>query len=299
MHRAMPPGRARRRRDRAFRPAGRQPAPFAQGRRAVSRRQPVRGAVRDPLRFAEDQHPRRRRARAGGGLPHGRRDHRRRRHRDDAAIPAAPWRSRTPKLCAIPFAGLEELMQTIPGLQHSVRQTLAHEVSRNHGLMLLLGSMRAEERVAAYLLDLAERYRQRGYSSSEFVLRMTREEIGSYLGPQAGDGEPRVLPPPGRRVGPGAGPRHQAARPADAQPDAGQGRRRSSIADPALALAPRSHAPSRSRRKRASSPAAPEARPRARECGQRRRAAARSHAARARIPRPAGAPCARRKSRSR
>jgi CRP/FNR family transcriptional regulator len=48
--------------------------------------------------------------------------------------------------------------------------------------MLLLGSMRAEERVAAYLLDLAERYRQRGYSASEFVLRMTREEIGSYLG---------------------------------------------------------------------------------------------------------------------
>ena len=86
------------------------------------------------------------------------------------------------ELCAIPFAGLEDLMQTIPGLQHSVRQTLAHEVSRNHGLMLLLGSMRAEERVAAYLLDLAERYRQRGYSSCEFVLRMTREEIGSYLG---------------------------------------------------------------------------------------------------------------------
>ena len=86
------------------------------------------------------------------------------------------------EVCAIAFAGLEELMQTIPELQHSVRQTLAREVSRNHGLMLLLGSMRAEERVAAYLLDLAARYRERGYSASEFVLRMTREEIGSYLG---------------------------------------------------------------------------------------------------------------------
>ncbi len=48
--------------------------------------------------------------------------------------------------------------------------------------MLLLGSMRAEERVASFLLNLAERYRRRGYSGSEFVLRMTREEIGSYLG---------------------------------------------------------------------------------------------------------------------
>jgi CRP/FNR family transcriptional regulator len=86
------------------------------------------------------------------------------------------------EVCAIPFDRLEELMQTVPGLQQNVRQTLAREISRNHGLMLLLGSMRAEERVAAYLLDLAERYRQRGYSASEFVLRMTREEIGSYLG---------------------------------------------------------------------------------------------------------------------
>jgi CRP/FNR family transcriptional regulator len=86
------------------------------------------------------------------------------------------------EICAIPFDRLEKLMQALPALQRSVRQTLAREVSRNHGLMLLLGSMRAEERVAAYLVDLAERYRQRGYSGSEFVLRMTREEIGSYLG---------------------------------------------------------------------------------------------------------------------
>ena len=49
-------------------------------------------------------------------------------------------------------------------------------------MMLLLGSMRAEERLAVFLLNLADRYRRRGYSSTEFVLRMTREEIGSYLG---------------------------------------------------------------------------------------------------------------------
>ena len=42
--------------------------------------------------------------------------------------------------------------------------------------------MRAEERLAVFLLDLSERYHQRGYSSTEFVLRMTRQEIGSYLG---------------------------------------------------------------------------------------------------------------------
>ena len=48
--------------------------------------------------------------------------------------------------------------------------------------MLLLGSMRAEERLAAFLLNLSQRFAARGYSQTEFHLRMTREEIGSYLG---------------------------------------------------------------------------------------------------------------------
>jgi CRP/FNR family transcriptional regulator len=48
--------------------------------------------------------------------------------------------------------------------------------------MMLLGSMCAEERLAAFLLNLSQRFTARGYSPSEFVLRMTREEIGSYLG---------------------------------------------------------------------------------------------------------------------
>jgi CRP/FNR family transcriptional regulator len=48
--------------------------------------------------------------------------------------------------------------------------------------MLLLGSMRAEERLAAFLLNLTQRLQARGFSPSSLVLRMTREEIGSYLG---------------------------------------------------------------------------------------------------------------------
>jgi CRP/FNR family transcriptional regulator len=42
--------------------------------------------------------------------------------------------------------------------------------------------MNAEERLAMFLLDLSRRFAARGYSRSEFHLRMTREEIGSYLG---------------------------------------------------------------------------------------------------------------------
>ena len=59
---------------------------------------------------------------------------------------------------------------------------MSREIVREHGVMLLLGSMRAEERLAAFLLNLVQRLHARGFSRSEFVLRMTREEIGSYLG---------------------------------------------------------------------------------------------------------------------
>jgi CRP/FNR family transcriptional regulator len=59
---------------------------------------------------------------------------------------------------------------------------MSREIVRENGVMLLLGSMRAEERLAAFLLNLVQRLHARGFSQSEVVLRMTREEIGSYLG---------------------------------------------------------------------------------------------------------------------
>jgi CRP/FNR family transcriptional regulator len=59
---------------------------------------------------------------------------------------------------------------------------LAREIARDHGVMMLLGSMRAEERLATFLLNLSKRFVRRGYSSTDFHLRMTREELGSYLG---------------------------------------------------------------------------------------------------------------------
>jgi CRP/FNR family transcriptional regulator len=59
---------------------------------------------------------------------------------------------------------------------------MSREIVREHGVMLLLGSMRAEERLAAFLLNLVQRLHARGFSRTELVLRMTREEIGSYLG---------------------------------------------------------------------------------------------------------------------
>jgi CRP/FNR family transcriptional regulator len=85
------------------------------------------------------------------------------------------------EVCALPFDQLEALAKGSTALQRAMRNALAREVGRSHGLLLLLGSMRAEERLASFLLDLSRRYKQRGYSANEFVLRMSRAEIGSHL----------------------------------------------------------------------------------------------------------------------
>ena len=86
------------------------------------------------------------------------------------------------EVCVMPFDQVEELSRQFTPLQHHVHRIMSREIVRDHGVMLLLGSMRAEERLAAFLLNLVQRLQARGFSPSEFNLRMTREEIGSYLG---------------------------------------------------------------------------------------------------------------------
>ena len=86
------------------------------------------------------------------------------------------------EVCAIPFHRLESISREIHTLQHHVHKVMSREIVRDHGVMMLLGTMRAEERLAAFLLNLSQRFTARGFSPSEFNLRMTREEIGSYLG---------------------------------------------------------------------------------------------------------------------
>ena len=86
------------------------------------------------------------------------------------------------EVCVLPFAQVEDLARRLPALQKNFHQILSKEIARDQGMMLLLGAMNGQERLAAFLLNLAERHRRRGYSSTEFLMRMTRQEIGSYLG---------------------------------------------------------------------------------------------------------------------
>ncbi len=86
------------------------------------------------------------------------------------------------EVCVMPFDRIEEISREVGALQKHVHRIMSREIVREHGVMLLLGTMRAEERLAAFLLNLVQRLQARGFSRKELILRMTREEIGSYLG---------------------------------------------------------------------------------------------------------------------
>jgi len=68
------------------------------------------------------------------------------------------------------------------GFKHQCHRIMSREIPRDQGVTGPLGSMRAEEGLAVFLLNLCRRFMARGYSPSEFYLRMTREGIGSFLG---------------------------------------------------------------------------------------------------------------------
>ena len=86
------------------------------------------------------------------------------------------------EVCVIPYRRIDEMANEVPALRNHFHRVMSREIVREHGVMLVLGTMMAEERMATFLLNLSQRFEARGYSTSEFVLRMTRAEIGSFLG---------------------------------------------------------------------------------------------------------------------
>ena len=88
-------------------------------------------------------------------------------------------------LCAvveIPFAAIEALAAENPAVARFLYQRMSAALRDEHGWMAALGLLNADERVAAFLLDLSHRFSARGFSARRFMLRMTRAEIGSFLG---------------------------------------------------------------------------------------------------------------------
>ena len=84
--------------------------------------------------------------------------------------------------CEIPFTRLEEIARIVPSMMHHFHKIMSSEIVHNHEKISALNGMKAEDRLITLLLNLSERFAKLGYSSSNYSLCMTREEIGSYLG---------------------------------------------------------------------------------------------------------------------
>ena len=79
------------------------------------------------------------------------------------------------EVCEIPFARLEQLFGQIPHLLRHFHRMMSHEITSEQNVIMLLGNMRAEQRFAAFLVNLSSRYAARGYSSKLFHLMMSRQ----------------------------------------------------------------------------------------------------------------------------
>lgn len=100
----------------------------------------------------------------------------------DVKHPCGAKALETTSLCEIPFDQLEELGNKIRGLQHHLYRIMSKEIIKDENMLMLLGKMSAEERLATFLLGISTRFKQRGFSPTEFYLSMSRNDIGNYLG---------------------------------------------------------------------------------------------------------------------
>lgn len=88
----------------------------------------------------------------------------------------------TTSVCAIPMNKLENLCNTLPGLQLQLRRIMGKEVTEEHKMLLMLGKMSAEEKIATFILSISRRMEERHWKATEFVLSMPRQDIANYLG---------------------------------------------------------------------------------------------------------------------
>lgn len=88
----------------------------------------------------------------------------------------------TSMICEIPFDILDDLAGKMPKIRHQIMRLMSNEIRNDQEMILLLSKMSAEEKLAAFLYNLSQRYSARGFSAKEFRLTMTRGDIGNYLG---------------------------------------------------------------------------------------------------------------------
>ena len=85
-------------------------------------------------------------------------------------------------VCELPLSAIDQLMANVPSLRRELDRLMAREITADQSMLLQLSRRTAEQRLAAFLVSLSTRFRQRGFSPTEFTLSMSRHDIGNYLG---------------------------------------------------------------------------------------------------------------------
>ncbi|KIO49214.1 transcriptional regulator [Nitrosospira sp. NpAV] len=85
-------------------------------------------------------------------------------------------------VCEVSVDRFEELAREDPAIQYEIFKIMSAEIRHGQELLLLLGKHNADERLAAFLLNLSQQFAQRHCSAIEFNLSMSRSDIGDYLG---------------------------------------------------------------------------------------------------------------------
>jgi CRP/FNR family transcriptional regulator len=88
----------------------------------------------------------------------------------------------TSSVCEFPLESLDEVCHVVPSIQYAMRRIMGKEVAKDHAMLLLLGRMSAEEKLASFLISLSNRMAQRHWKPTEFNLTMPRQDIANYLG---------------------------------------------------------------------------------------------------------------------
>lgn len=85
-------------------------------------------------------------------------------------------------ICEVRMERLDESGKSTEMLQRAIIEMLGREVAFNNSLLTSLIRQSAEQRIGAFLLNLSQRLRAHGQPEMDFMLSMSRSDMGSYLG---------------------------------------------------------------------------------------------------------------------
>jgi CRP/FNR family transcriptional regulator len=88
----------------------------------------------------------------------------------------------TSSVCTLLLAQFDDMSRQLSGIRRQMDHVYGRQMSRDRFLLQTLVCKDAEQRLARFLLDLAQRFATRGLAADEFQLSMSRHDIASYLG---------------------------------------------------------------------------------------------------------------------